>query len=589
MTMAHSVPRLRNPIRWLGSRIWWLEHTFERARAAGKADGDTRLRIFFILALFAAGFLTLAAGAMHAALFADKGHSAGYLAEPGSRADIVDRNGDLMAVDLLHYGLFLDPTDIWDKNETRAALRKALPEISADRLEKILAGDRRTRLVGGLTPDERNRIIDLGLPGVSFEEEQSRLYPLGSTAAHVIGFTDKGGTPLAGAERSLDKAIAGGAAGDHPTTLSIDLRVQAALEDEVAKAAQEFQGKGAVGLVINVHTGEILGMSSYPDFDLNHAGQATDDQRLNRAAAQVFEMGSTFKAFTVATGLDTGVATPQTMFDATHPFQLGYRVIKDYHATGAMLSLVDVFTHSSNIGTARLAVSIGPQRLEQYFDNFGLTRPAKVELYESARPLTPRVWNEDAMASTSFGHGMLVSPLALAGAYCAVLNGGVRIPLTILKREGHDLPAGVRVISEKTSQQMLQIMRANVTRGTGGKADILGLSVGGKTGTGEKFLNGHYDHQKQVSSFAAVFPTEGGLKRDRYFVLVLVDEPKGNAASAGFATGGWVAAPAAGRVINRIAPFLGVRRSAYSAPGSAAPALPADVEAPTDVAEDTGH
>ncbi|MDB5432901.1 MAG: penicillin-binding protein [Caulobacter sp.] len=587
MSLADFQPRLGKPVRWLGSRIWWLEHAFERARAAGRAEDDTRLRIFFVLALFAAGFLTLGLGAVHAALFSDALHTSGYVAEQGARADIVDRNGNLLAVDLLHYGLFLDPKEIWDKNETRAALTKALPGVTLDRLEKILAGERRTRLVGGLTPDDRTRINDLGLPGVSFEEEQARLYPLGSTASHLIGFTDKGGDPLAGAEKALDKSIRSGADSGQPTVLSIDLRVQAALEDEVQKAAVEFQAKGAVGLVVNVHTGEILGIASYPDFDPNHAGQATPDQLMNRAAASVFEMGSTFKAFTVATGLDTGVATPETMFDATHPFQLGYRSIKDYHATGAMLSLVDVFTHSSNIGTARLAVSIGPQRLEHYFDAFGLTKAADVELLETRRPLTPRVWDEDAMASTSFGHGMLVSPLTLAEAYCTVTNGGVRVPLTILKRTAPGWPMGVRVLKESTSLQMLQIMRANVTHGTGGKADAAGLTVGGKTGTGEKFLNGHYDHQKQVSSFAAVFPTEGGQKQDRYFVLVLMDEPKGNAASGGFATGGWVAAPAAGRVIDRIAPFLGVRRSSFSTPGLPAKAVPEEVEAPTDV--EAGH
>jgi cell division protein FtsI (penicillin-binding protein 3) len=566
-------PRFGGPLRWLTSRIWWLEHAFERARAAGRAEDDTRLRIFFVLAMFAAGFLTLGLGAIHAALFSDNASTGGYVAEQGARADIVDRNGQLLAVDLLHYGLFLDPKEIWDKDETRATLAKAIPGLPMDRLEKILSSDRRTRLVGSLTPDDRERIINLGLPGVSFEEEQARLYPLGATASHLIGFTDKGGSPLAGAEKSLDKQIKGGAYGGQPTVLSIDLRVQAALEDEVQKAAVQFQAKGAVGLVVDVHTGEILGISSYPDFDPNHAGQATPDQLLNRAAASVFEMGSTFKSFTVATGLDTGVATPETVFDATHPFQLGYRVIKDYHATGAMLSLVDVFTHSSNIGTARLAVSIGPQRLERYFDAFGLTRPARVELFESARPLTPRVWDEDAMASTSFGHGMLVSPLALASAYCTVTNGGVRVPLTILKRSQDGMPSGTRVISERTSQQMLQIMRANVTRGTGGKADALGYSVGGKTGTGEKFLNGHYDHQRQVSSFAAVFPTEGGVGRKRYFVLVLVDEPKGNKESFGFSTGGWVAAPAVGHIVERIAPFLGVRRTAFSAPGMTPPAM----------------
>ena len=344
--------------------------------------------------------------------------------------------------------------------------------------------------------------------------------------------------------------------------LSIDLRVQGVLENELARAVADSQAKGAVGIIHDVQTGEVLGMTSWPVFDPNKPGKSSVYAQTNRAVASVFEMGSTFKAFTVAIGLDAGVATPETTFDATQPFKLGYRTINDYHATRKVLSLVEVFQHSSNIGTAKLAVGIGPTRMGQYFDGLGLTKPAKVELIENARPLTPKVWNEDAVASTSFGHGINVTPLALARAYGAVLNGGKLIPMTVRKLEPGAKVAGTRVMSEKTSLQMLSIMRANVTGGSGKSADITGLSVGGKTGTGEKYdpaIRG-YSHAKQVSSFAAVFPTWGGVDTKRYFVLILLDEPKGTARSAGYATGGWVAAPAAGRVIERIAPFLDVPR-----------------------------
>ncbi len=273
-------------------------------------------------------------------------------------------------------------------------------------------------------------------------------------------------------------------------------------------------------------------------------------------------MGSTFKAFTVAVGLDTGVANMNSTFDAREPFKLGYRTIHDYHATRKILSLVEVFQHSSNIGTAKLAEGIGPARLSRYFGGMGLTRPAEIELAESASPLTPRKWDDDAVASTSFGHGMNVSPLALAGAMGSILNGGVRVPLTLKKLPADAKVTGPRVFSEQTSTQMLQIMRANVTGGSGGSADAPGLSVGGKTGTGEKFdpaIRG-YSGTKQVSSFAAVFPTAGPPNTERYFVLILLDEPKPSAKTFGYSTGGWVAAPAAGRVIDRIAPFLSVPR-----------------------------
>ncbi|ALL12717.1 peptidoglycan D,D-transpeptidase FtsI family protein [Caulobacter henricii] len=554
--------------RWLIERVWRLEHAFERSRAAAKPEDDTRIRIFFVMAFFGLCFVGLGLGASFSALFAHVGRGNGFLASTeGARGDLVDRDGRLLAVDLTHYALYVDPREVWDKAEARRALGKALPEVPAKRLDKVVFGDRRTFLLGGLTPEQKANIFDLGLPGISFEEQGRRMYPLGATAAHLVGFVDSGGRGLAGAERALDKPIRLAAGGGGPTALSIDIRVQAALEDELRKAAIEFQPRGAVGLVTNVHTGEILGLASYPDFDPNKAGTATDDQKLNRAAGSVYEMGSTFKAFTVAIGLDTGVATPTSTFDAREPYKLGYRTIHDYHAAKAILNLVEVFKHSSNIGTAKLAVGVGAQRLSQYFNNLGLTKPAKVELLESARPLTPRKWNEDAVASTSFGHGMNVTPLALAEAMGPLLNGGTRPPLTIRKLPQGVRPEGPRVLSEETSQQMLRIMRANVIPGeggSGGKADVAGLSVGGKTGTGEKYDPAlkAYNHQRQVSSFAAVFPTEGPLEADRYFVLILLDEPKGNARTFGFSTGGWVAAPAAGRVIERIAPFVGIRRKA---------------------------
>jgi cell division protein FtsI (penicillin-binding protein 3) len=468
----------------------------------------------------------------------------------------------MLAADLLHYGLYIDPHEIWDTGETRRTLRKALPDVPRERLEKALQSDRRTFLVGGLNPAERQRLLDLGLPGVTFEPEQKRVYPLGTTASHLIGFSDTGGEGLAGAEFALNDAVREGAVNHQPVALSIDLRVQAALEDELQKAALQFRPRGAVGVVTNVHTGEILGLASYPTFDPNQPGQADNEQKLNRAAASVYEMGSTFKAFTVAIGLDTGVASPSSTFDARFPYKLGYRTIHDYHASRKILTLVEVFQHSSNIGTAKLAEAIGPERLSRYFTGLGLTRPATVELAESARPLTPRKWDEDAVASTSFGHGIDVSPLALSRAMGALLNGGLMPPLTIKKLAPGEKPQGERVLSQKTSEQMLQIMRANVTGGSGGKADAPGLSVGGKTGTGEKYDPAirAYSHDKQVSSFAAVFPTDGPMEADRYFVLILLDEPHADASTFGFSTGGWVAAPAAGRVINRIAPFLGVQR-----------------------------
>ena len=561
MTTVFAPVRLPLAWRWLGSGVWSLEHAFARARAAA-APQDTRLRIAFVGLIFSLAFALLAVGAARQALFSGRGGEMGVAATPDARADLVDRHGALLAADLPHFSLYVDPREVWDLPATRAALRSVLTDAQAKRIEKVITGEKRAFLAAGLTPEQRARLHDTGLPGLTFEDDERRVYPLGSTAAHLIGFSDSAGAGLAGVERAFDKDIRGSTGG--PVALSIDLRVQAALDDEVRKAAMEFTPRGAVGIVTNVRTGEVLGMSSWPDFDPNQPNASTDNARVNRAAAAVFEMGSTFKAFTVAIGLDTGVATMNSTFDAREPFKLGYRTIHDYHAARKVLTLTEVFQHSSNIGTAKLAEAIGPQRMSKYFTSLGLTKPARTELKESAVPLTPRKWDDDAVASTSFGHGINVSPLALAAAYGAVVNGGVSVPMTIRKVPDGAKVQGTRVFSPETSALMLKIMRANVADpiGSGGAADAPGLSVGGKTGTGEKYdpaVRG-YSKTKQVSSFAAVFPTAGGADTPRYFVLILLDEPHATAKTYGFSTGGWVAAPAAGRVIDRIAPFLGVKR-----------------------------
>jgi len=570
--------------RLLSGWMWRLEHAFERARASGRAEDDTRIRIFVVLAIFSVCFVILAVGATRAALFSKAGEGDAYAPPIGAaRADLVDRNGEMLAADLLHYGLYIDPREIWDTAETRRALAANLPELTPERLDRALRAGRRTFVIGALTPEVRAKIHDLGLPGVSFEPEEKRVYPLGYTAAHLVGFADTGGQGLAGAEAALNEDIRAAAASHGAVPLSIDLRIQAAAEDELYKAVAQFRPKGAVAIVTNVHTGEILALANYPTFDPNRPGAASLNARQNRAANAIYEMGSTFKGFTIATGLDLGIATPTSTFDATHPFFVGKRPITDYHATHAILTLVEVFQHSSNIGTARLGEAIGPERLHAYFDRFGLTKPAKTELIETARPLTPRVWNEDAIASTSFGHGINVSPLAVARAYSGLMNGGELLPLTIRKLPAGTIVHGPRMVSEKTAATLLQIMRSNVscTCGSGKSANVPGLNVGGKTGTGDKWDPAikHYSTTKQVSSFAAAFPTDGPLNAPRYFVLVLMDEPQKDKTGAD-PTGGIVAAPAVGKIIERIAPFLGVKPRPETDPFT-----PADATTKSDAEE----
>ena len=561
---------------WVTDRIWGLERAFEQAKAQ-RREQDTTYRIFFVLVLFATAFATLAAGAITAALVSGSRDTFGGPLPSVARADLVDRNGQLLALDLVHFGAYLDPHDVWNVGETRNALMGALPPPARERVGKAFASGRRTYLIGGLTPEQKDRLHDLGLPGLSFEEEDRRVYPLGPTAAHLIGFADTGGRGLAGAERGLDKLILQNGVEAKPVALSIDLRVQAALDDELKAASATFQTLGAVGIVVDLKTGEILAMSSYPNFDPNEPGKTPVANLTNHVAQSVYEPGSVFKVFTLAMGIDSGLATIDTLFDVRTPLVLPGRIIHDDEKGDASLPLWKVFTHSSNIGAAKLGLKAGADRMSHYFDSFGLFAAAPSELAESARPLHSKKLDENTVASMSFGQAISVSPLALATGMSAILDGGVYRPLTIRKVEGAPTP-GRRVIQASTSRTMLDLMRLNGLQGTGRKADALapGLRLGGKTGTAQKAENGHYGSAR-VTSFASVFPTDGPLDGPRYFVLVTLDSPHPTKDTFGLTTGAWNAAPTAGRVIDRIAPFLGVKRVAAPPGQGQAAAAPKDL------------
>ena len=541
-------------LRWLSEAIWFVEHAFERARADAKPEEDTRVRIVLIQALFIGVFVLLAAGATRAALLAPQG-GARFASAPGAlqRADLIDRNGALLATNITHYGLYIDPTEVWDRDAAFRQIREALPGVSARRLRRVLNGERRLIVQPGLTPAERQAVHALALGGVSFEPEDRRVYPLGTSAVHVIGAADTGGQGISGAELAFDDAIRQAGARGQDFALSIDLRVQGVLENELALAATEAGAKGAVGVVADATTGEVLGMASWPTFDPNDRGDAPEGATLNRVTSAHYEMGSVFKTFTVAAALDTGRADLDTMIDASEAFYIGNRRIADFHATNQVLSLEEVFIHSSNIGTSRLAVEMGADTMRDYFQRLGLLDAAPIELKESARPRRPRQWDDSTRASLSFGYGIMITPLQMTAATAALVNGGVYRPLTL--RRGGTGDEGRRVVSPETSAAVRELMRANVLRGSGRSADAEGLRVGGKTGSANKLVNGRYDPRHGLGSFASVFPADGPDNVRRYVVFVLVDEP-----SQGSRLGGAVAAPVVGRVIDRIAGFLGVQR-----------------------------
>jgi cell division protein FtsI (penicillin-binding protein 3) len=544
---AEPIGRALSPwLRWAASAVWWVEHAFERARADARPEEDTRVRIFLVMAVFAVVFAGLAIGAVRAALFVEKS-GVGSAGNPDAliRADLVDRNGVLLATNITHYGLYIDPAEVWDRALAIRELRRALPRIKADRLRTVLFGERRALVAQSLTPAERAAVHALALGGISFEPEDRRVYPMDQSATFVIGQADSGGMGITGAELAFNDEIRAAGAVSRDFPLSIDLRVQGVLENELYAAARENGSKGAVGIIADTSTGEVLGMASYPQ-----------DSQVNRAVASVYEMGSVFKTFTVAAAVDTGRADMNTMIDASKAYMIGNRAIKDFHATNRVLSLEEVYLHSSNIGTTQLAIGMGGDVMRDYFTRFGLLAKAPIELRESARPIRPREWSDTTLASLSFGYGISITPAQMSAAMGALTNGGRYVPLS-LRKGGAPNVEPRRVISEQTSLTMLDLMRRNVVNGSGTRADAPGLRVGGKTGSANKLVNGRYQASHAVGTFAAVFPTDGPINTRRYSILILMDEPQTYPR-----TGGFVAAPAVGRIAARIAPFLGVQRGA---------------------------
>ncbi|HEV2082008.1 MAG TPA: penicillin-binding protein 2 [Brevundimonas sp.] len=540
-------PRLPRPPSWrrLTAVLWWIEHAFERSRAQARPEEDTRVRIFLILAVFAVVFACLGVRAAWSALAAPVLDGAGAgVQRQLTRGDLVDRNGRLLATNVVFWGLYVDPAEVWDKDQAFAQIRRALPEVDARRLRRALDGDRRVLVRGAMTPQQKARVHALGLGGIGFEQEDGRVYPLGGSARHVIGVSDAWGKGLTGAELALDADLTRAGVDGSAVPLSIDLRIQGIVESELAAAMEETGAKNGVALVTNVHTGEILAMASWPT-----------TQAKNLATSGHYEMGSVFKSFTVAAGIDRGLADMETTFDASQALVIGNRRITDFHAQNRVMTLEDVYIHSSNIGTSQLAMQLGPEGMKGYFQRLGLLNAAPLELKESAAPVLPREWSNSTLASLSFGYGIMVTPVQAVAAMGALTNGGFYVPLSI--RKGGAGAEPVRVVQASTSVMLLDLMRRNVVRGSGTRADAPGLRVGGKTGSANKWTGTRYDSTLGVGSFAAVFPTDGPLDGPRYAIFVLVDEP-----SNGPRTGGFVAAPAVGRIADRIAPLVGVERRA---------------------------
>lgn len=530
------------------------------------SSSAVKARVYLAMAAFAFVYLMIGGRLVHLAQMDEAPSSAWISAQDSiaaSRPDLLDRNGEILATDIKTASLYAEPRRVLDVDEALEGLLSVLPDLDPAVVRRRL--ESRAGFVWlkrELKPAQADRIHNLGLPGIGFLSESQRFYPGGPTAGHIIGSVNVDNQGLAGIEKYIDGQWLAdlqslGFASDRsmkPVQLSVDLRVQHVVRDELSKAMDRYRSIAAAGIVLDAKTGEVVAMSSLPDYDPNDRSQALEKDRLNRATGGVFEMGSVFKAFTTAMALDSGKVSINDSFDATRPIRAAGRTINDFHGKNRILSVPEIFIYSSNIGTAKMMLATGVERQREFMKRLGFTDRLRTELPENAAPLLPPKWNNLAAITISFGHGISVTPMQTAVAAAAMLNDGTLYPPTFLPRtQGEAKSLGKRVISADVSHVMRDLFRLNVLRGSGRRADVPGYLVGGKTGTAEKIENGRYVSNKRRNSFLSAFPMDD----PRYVVLVVLDEPKPEREGIG-ATAGLNAAPSAGAIIRRIAPMLGV-------------------------------
>ncbi len=487
------------------------------------------------------------------------------------RADITDRNGLVLATNVATASLYAHPREMVDPDAAARGLAEIFDDLDAEDLRAKFTSDRKFLWVRKtVSPEQRQRVHDLGEPGLLFGPREQRLYPNGSVAAHVLGGTGFGREGVsaaeivgtAGVERTFDARLRDTARTGEPLRLSLDLPVQTALQEVLAEGMEEMNAVGAAGILMEARTGRIRAITSLPEFDANlrpelpRSGDPADSPLFNRAAQGRYELGSTFKPLTVALALEAGRVSPQTMIDTKGPMKWGRFTIRDFHDYGPRLSVTDVLVKSSNIGSARIAIEMGTERQKAFLKDLGFFEPVDLELPEAAQanPLLPPRWSDLTTMTISYGHGIAITPLHLASAYATLANGGYRVTPTLI--EDKAAGPGPRVISERTSREVREMMRQVVARGTAQKADVPGYEIAGKTGTADKpSATGGYERNKVISTFASFFPASN----PEYVLIVSLDEPETIINKTRFRTAGLTAAPVAARVIERVAPVLGLR------------------------------
>ncbi|NNM76191.1 penicillin-binding protein 2 [Sphingomonas sp. ID1715] len=517
----------------------------------------SHVRLMLLMLLFIGATAAIGLRIAYLSVFTDASTNRAHAARIG-RGDILDRNGIPLAQTIDAWSIGIHPAKIiGDRAELARQLATLMPEKSADEYLRILNSKLTfTYLRRRATPELVAAVNRLGEPGIDLGREPERIYPQGMLAAHVLGFTDFNGNGVSGMEKVLERELTGaGRAGG--VQLSIDSRVQQALEAELGRAMTKFSAIGAAGVVMDIKTGEVVALTSLPELNPNKPAQQGADAAFNRATLGVYELGSTFKPFTVAMAMDAGVVRSLgQMYNCPKVLRAGRFSITDTHPFGRACSVAEIMQESSNIGTAQIAAQLGTERQRAFLKRMHFLERVKIEIPERGRPLNPGAnWGDISTMTVGYGHGIAVSPLHLATGYATLFNGGVWRPATLLKRDARNpLPEGDRVFSADTSYKMRSLLRLVVTHGTGKKADAPGFRVGGKTGTAEKIVGGRYSGAAVVTTFAGVFPMEA----PRYVIVAMLDDPKATKDTYGFHTAGWNVAPVISGTVSRIGPMLGV-------------------------------
>jgi cell division protein FtsI (penicillin-binding protein 3) len=540
-----------------------------RARAAG--------RIVFLALCFCAAFGTIGVrmGILAATEPVEPGMAGMGVEIQAQRADIIDRNGRVLATNMITHALYAHPKDLIDPERTARELARIFPDLKAERLQAAFASGRNFMwLRRTLSPEQRQAVHDIGEPGLLFGPREMRLYPNGAIAAHILGGASFGQEGVqsaevigtAGVERVLDQRLRDPAQLGEPLHLSVDLSVQAAVEEVLAGGVRMLNARGAAAIVMDARTGEIIALASLPDFDPNArplppaSGDPGDSPLFNRAVQGMYELGSVMKVFPIAHALELGFVRPDTVIDTWGPVRIGGVSVRDTPRSHRSLTVSQIISKSSNVGTAKINAELGPERQQAFLKLNGFFAPLPIELTESttARPIVPSKWRDSTATTVSYGHGLSASPLHLAAAIAAMVNGGTRVTPTLIMRDAPP-PVGDRLISPQTSAEMRAMLRETVTDGTARRAEVKGYALGGKTGTAEKPLpTGGYAEDKVVATFAGAFP----MSDPRYVIVVSLDEPEETTGDEPRRTAGYTAAPVTAEILRRIGPILGLKPEA---------------------------